>query len=340
MCAELRRDIISGCWIITDTRKREEFLGSLEPKVILDVKTCPFCPGNEKETPNEIYALRNPVTPPNQPGWSVRVFPSKERVLEVEKELERHGVGIYDAMNNVGAHELIVESPEHVKNLNDLPVEQIKNALTVYQSRIIDLKGDKRLRYAIVFKNQRPSSPYRWGHTHSQLVALPLTPQSVKDELENAKAYYREKERCVFCDVVREELNTNLRIVEQNKSFISYIPFAPRLPFETWILPRRHNPDFTQEDGGTLLEFASILKVTLGKICKLLNDPPLNYMIHSIPYMRPRAGYWRTIHKDYHWHLEILPHIVRVEGFSWSSGFYIEPLSSELTAQLLRETQL
>jgi len=340
MCAELRRDIISGCWIITNTKEKDEFFESLEPGVRIKEKPCPFCPGNEKETPNEIYALRNPGTLQNQPGWSIRVFPSKEKVLEVEKGLERRGVGIYDAMNNVGAHELIIESPEHIKNLSDLPNEQIKKALSVYQNRIIDLKGDKRLRYAIVFKNQRPSSPFRLGHTHSQLVALPLTPQSVKEELENAKNYYREKERCVFCDVVREELDAGLRIVEENKSFISYVPFAPRLPFETWILPKRHNADFTQEDESKLFDLAVIMKVTLSKICKLLDDPPLNYMIHSIPYMRPRAGYWKTIHKDYHWHLEILPHIVKVEGFSWSSGFYIEPLSSELMTELLRETKL
>jgi UDPglucose--hexose-1-phosphate uridylyltransferase len=340
MCAELRRDVISGCWIITKTKEKEEFFESLEPRVRVKEKPCPFCPGNEKETPNEIYALRNPGTMPGQPGWSVRVFPSKEKVLEVEKGLERRGVGIYDAMNNVGAHELIIESPEHIKNLSDLPNEQIKRALSVYQNRIIDLRGDKRLRYAIVFKNQRPSSPFRLGHTHSQLVALPLTPQSVKEELENAKNYYREKERCVFCDVVREELEAGLRIVEENKSFISYVPFAPRLPFETWILPKRHNADFTQEDENTLFDLAVIMKVTLSKICKLLDDPPLNYMIHSIPYMRPRAGYWKTIHKDYHWHLEILPHIVRVEGFSWSSGFYIEPLCSEVMTELLRETKI
>ena len=312
----------------------------MEPQARVKEKPCPFCPGNEDQTPREIYALRSPGTQPGQPGWSVRVFPSKEKVLEVEKGLERRGAGIYDAMNNVGAHELIVESPDHIKNLSDLPTEQIKNALIVYQKRIIDLKGDKRLRYAIVFKNQRPASPFRLGHTHSQLVALPLTPQSVKDELENAKSYYREKERCVFCDVVREELDAGLRVVEENRSFISYVPFAPRLPFETWILPKRHNPDFTQEDESRLFDFAAIMKVTLGKICKLLDDPPLNYMIHSLPYMRPKEGYWKTIHKDYHWHLEILPHIVKVEGFSWSSGFYIEPLSSELTAGLLRETKL
>mgnify|MGYP001054805331 FL=1 len=340
MCAELRKDIVSGSWIITSTKEKEEFFESLKPQVMLEGKPCPFCPGNEKETPKEIYSLRAPGTFPDQPGWSVRVFPSKEKVLVIEKELERRGAGIYDAMNNVGAHELIVESPEHVKNLSDLPVAQIKDALVVYQKRIMDLKGDKRFRYAIVFKNQRPKSPYRLGHTHSQLVALPLTPQSVKDELENARAYYREKERCVFCDVVREESSEGLRIIEENKSFIAYVPFAPRLPFETWILPKRHNPDFTQEDESILFDFAAVMKVTLGKVSKLLGDPPLNYMIHSIPYMRPRAGYWQTIHKDYHWHLEIVPHIIEVEGFSWSSGFYIEPLSSEITAELLRETKL
>lgn len=340
MCAELRKDIISGGWIITNTKGKEEFFESLEPRVRVKEKPCPFCPGNEKETPKEIYALRKPGTLPDQPGWSVRVFPSKEKALEIEMGLERRGVGIYDVMNNVGAHELIIESPEHIKNLSDLPEEQIKKALFVYQKRIIDLKKDKRFRYAIVFKNQRPSSPFRLGHTHSQLVALPLTPESVKGELENAKSYYGEKERCVFCDVVREELEAGLRIVKENKSFLSYVPFAPRLPFETWILPKRHNADFTQEDDSTLFDFAAIMKVTLSKICKLLEDPPLNYMIHSIPYMRPKVGYWKTIHKDYHWHLEILPHIVKVEGFSWSSGFYIEPLSSEIMAELLRETKL
>ena len=166
-----------------------------------------------------------------------------------------------------------------------------------------------------------------------------MTPDSVKNELNNAKEHFGYKERCVFCDILREEIRVKDRIIFENNSVISFIPFAPRFPFETWIIPKKHNADFTKEDENILMALAECLKETLTKITKLLKDPPLNYMLYSIPYLRSKEGYWKTIYQDYHWHIKILPHVLNVEGFAWSSGFYIEPLFPEICAKLLREVK-
>jgi len=334
---EVRKDIVSGRWVITGTKNVDEFFSSLKPEE-KDVKKCPFCLGNEHLTRLEIYALRKNHTPPNTPGWSIRVIPAITGFLRIEGDLRRRGVGMYDAMDNIGAHEIIVESAEHIKNISDLPTEQIRKVLRIYQERIIDLEKDKRLKYCLIFKNQRPKSPYRVGHTHSQLVGLAATPKAIKDELLNSRQYYGYKERCLFCDLIHQESLDKKRIVEENDDCLAFIPYAARFAFETWIIPKIHNPDFSQEKESSLSNLAQILKNSLQRIVKLLNDPPLNYAFHTIPYLRIRPGYWTTVQKDYHWHLEICPQITEVSGFEWGSGFQVQPLVPELCAQLLRET--
>lgn len=336
---DLRRDIISGHWIITGTRDEQWFLKQLsqERETILQ---CPYCAGAELSAGPEIDAFRADGSEPNDSQWNVRVISIDRGVLVTRGEPERRAEGIYDVMNNIGSHELIVETPEHIKNLSRLSAEQIQSVLMMYKKRITDLKADDRLRYCVIFKNQRPVHLDVYGHAQSQLVALPLTPESVKKELDNAREYYDYKQRCVFCDVIREEMMIAQRIVEENSEFLSYVPFAPRFAFESWICPKRHNADFTQETDESLLKLAQILKHTLMRIEALLNDAPLTFVLHSIPYMRPKRGYWKTIHKDYHWHIEILPHLMEVEGFMWSSGFYNEPLMPEYMTQKLVEVKI
>ncbi|MFH1541298.1 MAG: galactose-1-phosphate uridylyltransferase [Elusimicrobiota bacterium] len=332
---ELRRDLISQRWIITGTQTEEEFFSALNPKSKESLKECSFCEGNETKTLSEIYSIRKFDTRPNTPGWQVRVIPSKSAIFKIEGDVGKIGRGIYDMMNNIGAHELIVESPQHIKNLCELPVEQILLVLKVYQTRLKDLGNDKRLRYALIFKNQRPKSSERFGHTHSQLAALPLTPKIIKDELISARDYYSYKERCLFCDIIRQEQKDKKRIVEENPDYISFVPFATKFPFELLIMPKKHNADFSLESDSSLKNFAQILKISLSKISTVLNDPPLNYILHTIPYMRQKPGYWKTIHIDFHWHIEIYPQISEITGFEWGSGYYIQPLLPEICAKLL-----
>ena len=332
---ELRRDLISHKWVITGTQNEEEFLSSLNLKPKDVNGECFFCEGNETKTLPEIYSIRKFDTHPNTPGWQVRVVPSKSAVFKIEGDVGKVGRGIYDLMNNIGAHELIIESPQHVKNICDLPVEQILLVLKVYQTRLRDLNNDERLRYALIFKNQRPQSPYRYGHTHSQLAALPLTPKAIKDELTSAKNYFSYKERCLFCDIVHQEQKDKNRIVEENPDYISFVPFAAKFPFELSIMPKRHNADYRLESESSLKNLAQILKESLSKIAKTLSDPPLNYILHTIPYMRPKPDYWKTINSDFHWHIEVYPQISEITGFELGSGCHIEPLLPEICAKLL-----
>lgn len=336
---EMRRDLLTQKWVITGTKTEEDFLTSLKSQQKKIQGGCFFCEGNESQMLPEIYSIRKFDTQPNTPGWQVRVVPAKSAAFKIEGEMGKVGRGIYDLMNNIGAHELIIESPRHIKNICDLPVEQILLVLRIYQSRLRDLDNDERLRYALIFKNQRPKSPFRYGHTHSQLAALPLTPKTVKDELISAKEYFSYKERCLFCDIIRQEQKDTSRIVAENPDYIAFVPFAAKFAFELSILPKKHNADYRQENESSLKNLAQILKVSLFKISAALNDPPLNYILHTIPYMRPVQGYWKTIFSDYHWHIEVYPQINEITGFEWGSGFHIQPLLPEICARILRDSK-
>ncbi|MDD5687623.1 MAG: galactose-1-phosphate uridylyltransferase [Elusimicrobia bacterium] len=336
---ELRRDLVTQKWVITGTQSEEEFLVSLKaPQKELN-NICYFCDGNESQTLPEIYSIRKFDTRPNMPGWQVRVVPSKSAAFKIDGEMGKVGRGIYDLMNNIGAHELIIESPQHIKNICDLPVEQIQLVFKVYQSRLRDLNNDERLKYTLIFKNQRPKSPFRYGHTHSQLASLPLIPKAIHDELISAKEYFSYKERCLFCDIIRQEQKDKTRIVDENSDYIAFVPFAAKFPFELLILPKNHNADYRLENDSSLKNLSQILKNTLSKISIALNDPPLNYILHTIPYMREEQGHWKTIFDDFHWHIEVCPQVSEITGFEWGSGFHIQPLFPEICAKLLRDAK-
>lgn len=336
---ELRKDPLIGRWIITGTRNEEEFFQFIKnPQQ--EWGECPFCSSHEQVTPEEIFAIRKPKSKPNTGGWDVRVVPNIRAVFNIEGELARRGKGLYDMMNNVGAHEIIIETPKHIKNISDLAHEQIKKVVFTYQKRIKDLEGDTRFKYALVFKNQFKESKFYINHAHSHLVAMPLTPKIIKDELKNCHAYYAYKQRCLICDILEQEINSAERIVDESDAFLSFVPFYSHLPFEIWIVPKKHNADFTKEDENIILALARSLKTTLSKIAKLLDDPRINYAIHTIPFLRTREGYWKTINEDYHWHLEIYPYLMGLTGFELGTGSYIQPLLPEVCAKLLRETSV
>ncbi len=334
---ELRKDPLIGRWIITGTQTSDDFFDFIKrPKQKWE--KCPFCEGNENITPPEIFAIRNNSS--NAPGWNVRVVPNLRAMFRIEQEVDRRGDGIYDLMNNVGAHEIIIETPNHIKNISQLPYKQIKLVLNTYQRRIKDLEGDVRFKYALIHKNQFKESEFYVNHAHSHLVAMPANPKVIKDELKNCRNYYMYKERCLLCDILSQEIKSGERIVDESDAFLAFVPFYSHLPFETWIVPKKHNADFTNEDGNSILALARTLKNTLSKIEKLLDDPQLYYTIHSIPFLRRREDYWKTIHNDFHWHIEIYPHLMGVTGFELGTGFYIEPVLPESCAKLLRETPI
>ncbi len=340
--SRLRKDPIVGRWIIVANdrpKKPEEYLFE-EPADDVTPAECPFCSGNESKTPPEIAAFRAEKTQPNSTGWWVRVIPSKFPVLHVEGSLEREGLGIYDTMNGIGAHELIIESPEHALRLEDLPESQVEKVLWAYRDRILDLERDSRLRYVLIFKNQGWTAGSLVNHTHSQIIATPVIPKFVKEKLDGAKSYFDYKERCIFCDIIRQELATPERIIEETRHFLVMTPFAPRFPFETWIYPKKHLCSYTDVTKEETMDFARTLKHTLKRLGTVLNNPPYNYMLYTAPNRVPRSGHWHTLHDDFHWHLEIMPRLTRVAGFEWGSGFYINPTPPEDAARYLRDVKL
>ena len=302
---------------------------------------CVFCGGQEALDPTEIFAFRDQDTAPNTPGWQVRVLPNKYPVLRIEGKLVREGVGMFDMMSGVGAHEVIVETPDHDLELADLPEEHICKVMRAYRERMIDLSGDDRFKYVLIFKNQGYLAGATLEHSHSQLIATPVTPKRVKEELTGAMRYYEFKRRCVFCDIIKQESRlTRERLVYENESFVVISPFAARVPYEMWVVPKLHSCDFTSVTDIECSKLSNALKQVLMRLRIALDDPPLNFLIHTAPFRRPRAGYWGTIQHDFHWHLEIIPRMTRPAGFEEGSGFYINPMLPEEAAEVLRTTSI
>ncbi len=336
---ELRKDPLLGRWVIV---LKEESLGPEsysigEENPSPDEGPCPLCEGNEKNTPHEITAIREKGTEPDTPHWFTRVIPNFHPILQIEGELNRRGVGMYDAMDGIGANEIVIESPEHGKPPADMGLAQMHRVVSTYKARIFDLQKDPRFRYVIVFKNYGYSAGALFSHPHSQVVATPIIPKRVKEELDGAKLYYNYKDRCIFCDMMREELKTAERVVMENRSFIAFSPYAPRFPFELWIMPKKHSCAFEDISDEEMEDLAMMFMTILLKLRKLLNDPPYNYVLHTAPNRVPRRNHWHTLGEDFHWHIEIMPRLVRTAGFEWGSGFYILPTSPEDGAKYLRE---
>lgn len=337
---ELRKDPVIGRWVIiaTERAKRPEDF-KIEPEEPPPQELCPFCEGHEKQTPPEIFAVRGSQTGNNQPGWQVRVVPSIAPLFKSGTDLGRRGQGMYDLMNGVGAHEIIIETPKHIANIADLEEEQITQVIDCYVERFLQLQKDERIKYLLMFKNYKHSAGGgKTPHSRSQLIATPINPKRVKEELIGAMKYFEYKERCVFCDIVKQEIDQKERVIIDIDGLIAVSPFAGRFPFEIWILPKEHSCDFFNIRPEHRRHLAGILKKVMSKLKKVLNDPPYNYVLHTAPFRRQKAGYWKTINEDFHWHIEIIPRLTRVAGFEWGSGFYLNPTSPEEAAKVLRET--
>ena len=291
---------------------------------------CPFFPGNESQTPPEIAAFGEDGRVPNGPGWWLRVIPSKLPALRIEEDANRGGRGIYDVMSGLGAHEVVIETPNHDTDLADMPDSQVEKVIWAHRDRMLDLRKDRRLLYALVFKNHGAAAGATQDHPHSQLIATPIVPKRVQEEIKGARQYYDYRERCIFCDILQQEIKERERLVCENGSCISIVPFAGRFPFETWVLPKVHAADFTQIGKQEAIDLARSLKETLYRIKRTLNDPPYNFMLHSSPFQEPDPDV-------YHWHIEIIPKLTRTAGFEWGSGLYINETPPELAAQALRE---
>jgi len=331
--SELRKDPVTGRWVIisTDRRKRPTDF-RLESVHLAADSACPFCEGHEHMTPRELLSHRRNGGAPNSPGWDLRVVPNQFPVLRVEGQLDRQGEGLFDKMNGIGAHEVIIESPRHEDSLATMGDGAVEQVLWAFRERVQDLKQDRRFRYIIIFKNHGSAAGASLDHGHSQLIALPIVPREVRDEVDGARAHYAAKERCVFCDIIRQEIADQRRLIGENADMVAVAPYAPRFPFETWILPRRHQSSYEDAPRHEFASLARLLGDILRRMNRMLRNPPYNLLIHSAPFSEAAGDF-------YHWHVEIIPKLTKVAGFEWATGFYLNPTSPEEAAQVLRDAK-
>ncbi|MBF0499948.1 MAG: galactose-1-phosphate uridylyltransferase [Candidatus Riflebacteria bacterium] len=327
---QLRKDPILKQWvIISPERGKRPHDFRLETEQIDDPETCPFCEGHEGLTPLETMAFRKAGTALNQPGWWVRVIPDRDPILVPTGDTGREGIGMFDAMNAIGIHEVVVETPSHTQTLQTVPLDQVREVIWTYKQRMLDIKKNPRFKHLMIVKNSGRSVS-NFSHSHSHIVATPIIPKRIEEEIDGAREYYHYHDRCIFCDIIKQELDQPGRIIYQDAYFVAFCPFASRFPFEVMIIPKTHQPFFEAIDNDHVHGFAQILQITLKKMQALLANLPYNFIIHT----SPCSDSYRDF---FHWHLELIPKLTQVAGFEWGSGFYINPLPPEDAAQFLRD---
>ena len=328
---ELRKDPVIGRWVIIASeraRRPGNFVDTSDHEIEEEPSECAYC-----RTQKGVIATSVPTE-------KVAVVPFMEPSAAKPFEFHREQRGLYDVIDGAGTHEVVIETPKHLANMADLDTNQIRLVFQVYAERLKAMEADQPLQYALVYKNYGPTAGSRKiGHTRSHIVATPVRPQRVKEKLIGAKKYYQQHQRCVYCDVVLEEMRVKERLIHETEHFIAFIPFAAPLLFEVCIYPKSHHCDFHAGLAGKEQDLAVMMKTVLQKLQGGLDDPAYNFVIQTAPFRGRSNDYhrWETIEKDYHWHIELTPRLTRTAGFEKGSGFYICAVPPETMAEFLRE---
>lgn len=328
---ELRKDPITRSWVITGDDVPDQ---TPRPQ-----SECRFCP-DAANSPQLISTVPGADGAP----WAARAVVHPTPLYRIEGEPLRRGDGLYDRMRSVGAHEVLVENPRHDRHLWSASDAEIERFLLLVAQRIQDLKRDSRFKYVSIFKNHGASAGQEFAHPNSELTATTFVPRRVLYELRAGRDYFKQKERCVFCDILSQELQQNLRLLETRADFVALCPYAPRVPYETWIISRVHEAGFERfafTRTSSLRDLGALLRRTLQRIRTITED--FHLVLHTSPNTRHRSeslGYWTTIDEDYHWHIEILP-IVTAKAKSYTfKEVYYSPVASETAVKRLREASV
>jgi len=339
---ELRHDPIHRRWVIIASeraRRPSEF----DVKVMQQpAEFCPLCPCNEDKTPPEILAIREGFSAPNAPGWLVRVVPNKYPALRIEGDLDKSADGLYDRMNGIGAHEIVIETPDHQQHMADQPQSQVAKVLRVWRDRIQDLMRDSRFVYSALFRNYGENAGATLSHPHSQIIAMPVIPRLIEIALSSSCDHYERHERCLLCDIIRQEKADGSRMVSDDGQFVVYTPYASRSPFELVLAPIRHQHDYRLISDAETEDLAKVIGDTLKRMREALGDPPFNLIMHMAPVSRPGSAWglkYSVIEQGFHWHIGIVPRLVKWAGFEWGTGFYINPTPPEMAADYLRRVK-
>lgn len=341
--SEIRYNFLKDTYTIISverSKRPHDFTISIYEEETTDISKCPFEYGNEDKTPPEIFSIRPDGSPPNTPGWLVRVFPNKYPALRIENQPIYEGYHMFDKIGGFGAHEVIVETPDHFKHTHDFEEKDFINMFIAFRERIKSLYQDLRIKYVHVFKNHGKEAGKSLVHSHSQLIALPIIPKQQLTMIKQTKKYYQQKGRCYLCDEIKTEINLAERVVYENEDFVSYCPYASLYPFEVKIAPKFHSHDFTTITDEKLKTLADVLKFTVRKLHKTLINPPFNMILHTAPPYREDyidRTIYEQLDKHFHWHIDILPRIATLAGFELGTDYYINPTMPEEAARFLRE---
>jgi len=335
--SELRKDIVTREWVIiaperAERKSHRDLAQStkLNPPSGKDADraSCPFCPGREEAEP-EIWAWRAPGGLPNSPQWDVRVIPNKYPALEMKGPIARHDYTIYDCMSGVGAHEIVIETPHHNVGLAELSADHLAHVVEAYQARYRALSEVPGIAHVSVFKNHGWAAGETVHHAHSQIVATPMIPQLVWNNMQGQAQYREYRDACVYCSIVETEQALDERLIVANDDFVAVSPFASRYPFEVWIIPQRHTASFAYMSAGERLAFAQVLRTILARLAEELDDPPYNYTIFSPPCQLDQDTLL-------HWHMEIIPRLSVIAGFELGSNIFINTVRPEEACQSMR----
>lgn len=324
--SELRREPVTRTWVVITTdhpKGPSDYLPFKPPYQPQPLEgPCPFCPGNEGMTPREVFSIGE------KGGWAVRVFPNKFPFFHIEGGFERRAEGMYDVMEGIGAHEIVVESPRHTDHLGVMEPEQIGKVWMAFRARVLDLEKDSRFQQFLIVKNHPGVFNH---HPHSHILAMSVVPKRIDEEILGTLDYYQRKERCIFCDMLKEEIHAKKRVILETLHFLLFAPFASRYPFETWIVPKRHASDFHHITLPEAEDLSRVLRFLFLHYGSLLSDPPYSLVLHTSPVQG------RFHRQEYHWHIEIRLRIGLREGFEWGTGFFVNPTPPEDAARYIKE---
>lgn len=327
--SEWRADPVTGQWtLVADDLplSRRDFVldGANRP---LD-HPCPLCEGHEATAGREILAVRH-GTPPDGPGWQLRVVPNRVPALRVEAGTAETHDGLLTHRPGLGAHEVVIESPRHDATWYAMPAEDLARVFGAWRSRMADLRHDSRLKAAVAFKNHGAEAGARLVHPHSQVMATPLVPPALAQEMAEARRHHAGTSRCLLCDLVTQERSAALRLVIDTGTHLVLAPYASRVPFETWVVPVAHGARFDESPDAALRPLADTVRRLLDRMADELESPAFNAVLHTAPFDEPGDG-------AYHWYLAVLPRVLRPGGFDLASGVAVNPVAPEKAARVLR----
>lgn len=335
--SELRRDPVTGSWVIFAPQRAGRPHDFVERRRFRTApEGCPFCPGHEEQTPPELMRFPAAGEYPGQP-WSLRVVPDKFPMLKPGQTYHRFGEGMFDLMDGHGHHEQVIESPLHDEEFDMYRDSHVRTILHVYQNRCAELGRDERIHQVLIARNSGSDAGEGISHPNTHVVALPIVPKRILEEVAGSHRYYKFKERCLYCDIIQQEQSEGTRVVAQNDAFIAFCAYAGRSPFEIVVTPRQHNARFEAIRPNEIALLAELFKGVLGTLQRCLERPPMNFIFHTAPTPQACRDDLADATKYYHWHIEIIPKLTRTAGFEWGSGYHINPILPEDAARWLRE---